>query len=94
MAVGLVTTVALAGLAGWLGFRTYQSHQTQHQRALFVADARQGAVNLTTIDYNEADADVQLQGRRLAAQVALIKALGGGYVADAPEAAASPRASR
>jgi Mce-associated membrane protein len=59
MAVGLVTTVALAGLAGWLGFRTYQSHQTQHQRALFVAVARQGAVNLTTIDYNEADADVQ-----------------------------------
>src|ERR1700747_985452 len=58
MALGLVTTVALGGLGGWLGFRDYQSHQTQHQRALFVAVARQGAVNLTTIDYNEADADV------------------------------------
>lgn len=59
IAVGLVTMVALAGLAGWLGFRAYQSHQTQHQRALFVAVARQGALDLTTIDYNEADADVQ-----------------------------------
>jgi Mce-associated membrane protein len=59
MAVGLVTTVALAGLGGWLGFRAYQWNETQHQRALFVAVARQGAVNLTTIDYNEADADVQ-----------------------------------
>jgi Mce-associated membrane protein len=59
IAVGLVTMVALAGLAGWLGCRAYQSHQTQHQRALFVAVARQGALDLTTIDYNEADADVQ-----------------------------------
>jgi Mce-associated membrane protein len=57
--VGLITTVALAGLGGWLGFRAYHWHQTQHQRALFVAVARQGAMNLTTIDYNEADADVQ-----------------------------------
>jgi Mce-associated membrane protein len=57
--VGVVVMLALAGLGGWLGFRAYQWHQTQHQRALFVAVARQGAMNLTTIDYNEADADVQ-----------------------------------
>ncbi|OHU92893.1 mammalian cell entry protein [Mycobacterium talmoniae] len=50
---------ALTGLAGWLGYRSYQSHEAQAQRDLFVQLARQAAVNLTTISYTEADADVQ-----------------------------------
>jgi len=56
---GLVVVVALAGLTGWLGFRTYQSHQTDQQRKLFLQVGRQGALNLTTIDWQQADANVQ-----------------------------------
>ena len=57
--VGLVLVVALAGLTGWLGFRTYQSHKADEQRKLFLQVGRQGALNLTTIDWQHADADVQ-----------------------------------
>jgi Mce-associated membrane protein len=59
IAVGLVTVVALAGVMGWLGYRAYESHQAQQQRNLFLQVARQGALNLTTINHTEADADVQ-----------------------------------
>jgi Mce-associated membrane protein len=57
--LGLVTLVSLGALAGWFGFRMYQSHQTQEQRGLLVQVARQGALNLTTIDWQHADADIQ-----------------------------------
>jgi Mce-associated membrane protein len=57
--VGLVTVVALAALTGWLGFRAYQSHQAQQQRELFVQVGRQGALNLSTVDWQHADTDVQ-----------------------------------
>jgi Mce-associated membrane protein len=56
---GLVLVVALAGLTGWLGFRTYQSHQVNEREKLFLSVGRQGALNLTTIDWQHADADVQ-----------------------------------
>jgi Mce-associated membrane protein len=56
---GLVAVVALAALTGWLGFRTYQSHQAEDQRNLFLQVGRQGALNLTTIDFQQADANVQ-----------------------------------
>lgn len=55
---GLVVLLLLAGLTGWLGFRAYQSHQADEQRALFLSVGRQGALNLTTIDWQEADRDV------------------------------------
>ena len=59
VAVGLMMVVGLAGLTGWLGFRTYQSHQTTKQRNVFLEVGRQGALNLTTINYTEAEADVR-----------------------------------
>jgi Mce-associated membrane protein len=55
---GVMMVVGLAALTGWLGFRTYQSQQAQAQRSLFLEVGRQGALNLTTISYTEADADV------------------------------------
>lgn len=58
-ALGLITCVAMAVVGGWLGVRAYRAHQHEHQQALFVEAARRGAVNLTTIDYSQADADVQ-----------------------------------
>ena len=56
---GLILVVVLAGLTGWLGYRTYKSHQADEQRKLFLEVGRQGALNLTTIDFQEADKDVQ-----------------------------------
>jgi Mce-associated membrane protein len=59
LALGLIIAVGLAVLVGWLGYPAYQSHQAQEQRRLFVQVGRQVALNLTTISYTEADADVQ-----------------------------------
>jgi Mce-associated membrane protein len=58
MLAGLVVVVALAGLAGWLGFRASESHQAKERSDLFLKVGRQGAINLTTIDYTEADTDI------------------------------------
>jgi Mce-associated membrane protein len=57
--IGLVVIVALGGLVGWLSFRAYDSQRAEQQRQLFLQVGRQGALNLTTIDYEHADADVQ-----------------------------------
>jgi Mce-associated membrane protein len=51
--------IALATLAAWLGLKAHQSHQADQQRALFLQVARQGALNLTTIDWHHAESDVQ-----------------------------------
>ncbi len=56
---GVVVVVALAMLMGWFGFRVHQSHQAQTQRNQLLQVARQGALNLTTIDWHHADADVR-----------------------------------
>ncbi len=56
---GLVATVALTLLLCWLGFRVHQSQQAQAQRSQLLQVARQGALNLTTIDWRHADADVR-----------------------------------
>jgi Mce-associated membrane protein len=59
IAVGVAIIVALLGLGGWLGFRVHQDDQVQAQRNLYVQVARQTAINLTTIDYTEVDADIK-----------------------------------
>ena len=59
IALGVAIIVALLGLGGWLGFRVHQDHQVQAQRNLYVQVARQTAINLTTIDYAEVDADIK-----------------------------------
>jgi Mce-associated membrane protein len=57
--LGLVAVVALAALCGWLGFRTYESRKAADERNLFLQVGRQAALNLTTIDFEHADDDVQ-----------------------------------
>jgi Mce-associated membrane protein len=58
LVAGAVVVATLAGLAGWLGYRAYEKHEAEARRALFVQTARQGAVNLTTINYTEVETDV------------------------------------
>lgn len=55
---GILIVATLAALSGWLGFRSLQSHRTAATRAEFLQVGRQGAVDLTTIDWQHADADI------------------------------------
>lgn len=57
--LGLVAVVALAGLCGWLGYRAYEARKAADERNLFLQVGRQAALNLTTIDFEHADEDVQ-----------------------------------
>jgi Mce-associated membrane protein len=59
LVVGLVAGAVLAGLVGWLSCRTYEVQNREAQRELFVQTAQQVAVNLSTVDYQHADADAQ-----------------------------------
>jgi Mce-associated membrane protein len=59
MMLGLAILLAIGGLVGWLGHRTYHSHRDFERRQQFLAVGRQAAVNLTSIDYTHAEADVQ-----------------------------------
>lgn len=56
---GLVLVLALGGLTGWLGYRAYESRQAEDLRNLFLQVGRQGALNLTTINHETAEQDVQ-----------------------------------
>ncbi|MDX1875063.1 mammalian cell entry protein [Mycolicibacterium sp. 120266] len=57
--VGLTAVVGLVGVAGWLGFRASAIHREDQRQAAYLEVARQGAVNLTTIDHREVEADVK-----------------------------------
>ena len=57
--VGVVAVVASTSVAGWLGYREHQALQAQQQSELLIRVGRQGALNLTTIDYQHADSDIQ-----------------------------------
>jgi Mce-associated membrane protein len=59
LVVGLIAGAVLAALVGWLSFRTYEAQNQEAQRDLFVQTAKQVAVNLSTVDYQNADADAQ-----------------------------------
>ncbi|EHB50014.1 hypothetical protein MycrhDRAFT_5401 [Mycolicibacterium rhodesiae JS60] len=54
-----IVAVILGALTGWLGYRWYEAKQATQLRELLVGVGRQGAINLTTIHFDEADKDVQ-----------------------------------
>ena len=56
---GLAAVVILGVMTGWLGYRAYSARQAGDLRNLLVEAGRQEAINLTTIDFEHADADVQ-----------------------------------
>lgn len=57
--VGLVLVLALGGLCGWLGYQAYQVREANQLRQLFIETGKQGAVNLTTVDYAHVEVDVR-----------------------------------
>ncbi|QUR69762.1 mammalian cell entry protein [Mycobacterium spongiae] len=56
---GLAFVAVLVMLLCWLVFQLHQAQQQQDQRRQFLQAARQGALNLTTIDWRHAEADVR-----------------------------------
>lgn len=58
IATGGVVVVALGAVAGWLGYRALDEHRQQQTQSAMVEAARQGAVDLTTIDFASVDADI------------------------------------
>ena len=59
LVIGLTMVAALAALIGFLGFQAHRAQQSADLRELYLQTGRQGAINLTTIDWHHADADVQ-----------------------------------
>jgi Mce-associated membrane protein len=58
LTAALLIVATLAGLVGWLSFRAYESHQAEQQRRMYLKVGRQGALDLTTVNYTRVDADV------------------------------------
>lgn len=59
LVAGLIAVIALGGVAGWLGVQAHRAEQAKQVKELYLQVAKQGALNLTTIDYQEADTDIQ-----------------------------------
>lgn len=59
MITGMLFISAVTGLVCWLMIRTHQSNEQAAQRNLFLQVGQQSALNLTTIDWQNADSDVQ-----------------------------------
>ncbi|BBX17193.1 mammalian cell entry protein [Mycolicibacterium duvalii] len=56
---GLVSLAAVSSVSIWLGYQNHESRLLDSERERYLEVARQGAVNLTTIDHQQADTDIQ-----------------------------------
>jgi len=55
----IVGIVGLLGASGWMYWQHHNVVQKREQAAAYVATARQGVINLTSLDYNKAKENVQ-----------------------------------
>ncbi|VEG52601.1 conserved Mce associated membrane protein [Mycolicibacterium aurum] len=55
---GLVALAVVAAVGGWLTNAYHHQHVADQQYATYLQTARQGALNLTTIDWQHADTDI------------------------------------
>ena len=58
-AATVVAIVGLLGASGWMAWQHHNVMQDRQRAAAYVATARQGVVNLTSLDFNKAKEDVQ-----------------------------------
>jgi Mce-associated membrane protein len=59
IAAAVVAICALVGASGWMMWHHHNVLQERQRSAAFVATARQGVINLTSLDFNKAKEDVQ-----------------------------------
>ena len=55
----VVVICALLGISGWMAWHHHNVVQERQRAAAYIAAARQGVVNLTSLDFNKAKEDVQ-----------------------------------
>ena len=55
----IVAICALLGASGWMLWHHHNVVQERQRSAAFIATARQGVINLTSLDFNKAKEDVQ-----------------------------------
>jgi Mce-associated membrane protein len=58
-AATIVVICALLGASGWMAWQHHKVMQERQQSAAFVGAARQGIINLTSLDFNKSKEDVQ-----------------------------------
>jgi Mce-associated membrane protein len=58
-AAAVVAICALLGISGWMVWQHHNVLQERQRSAAFAAAARQGIINLTSLDFNRAKEDVQ-----------------------------------
>jgi Mce-associated membrane protein len=58
-AAAIVAICALLGTSGWMAWRHHQVVKQRQDAAAFVATAKQGIVNLTSLDFHKSKEDVQ-----------------------------------
>jgi Mce-associated membrane protein len=58
-AATIVVICALLGASGWMAWQHHKVMQERQQSAAFVVAARQGIINLTSLDFNKSKEDVQ-----------------------------------
>ena len=58
-AAAVVAICALLGASGWIAWHHHNVLQEQRRSAAFIATARQGVINLTSLDFKKAKEDVQ-----------------------------------
>ncbi|MCB0926001.1 MAG: Mce protein, partial [Mycobacterium sp.] len=59
LAAGAVLVTVLGVVVGWLGNTVYRDHESERNREILLAAARQCAASLTSIDYTRVESDVQ-----------------------------------
>jgi len=58
-AAAVVVICALLGVSGWMAWQHHNVVQERQRSAAFAATARQGVINLTSLDFKKAKEDVQ-----------------------------------
>jgi Mce-associated membrane protein len=57
--LGAAIVAVLTGVVGWQGYRMYENRAATAEREMFLEAARQGVLNLTTMDAATIDDDIQ-----------------------------------
>jgi Mce-associated membrane protein len=57
--IGLAIAAVLVALCCWLAYQFYHQRQVAEERSAFLQAGRQQALNLTTIDWQHADTDIE-----------------------------------